>query len=294
LWDGIPNFPTHLSSLRQEALLLSGIHERYEMTRRLENKIAIVFGAGSVGPGWGNGKATAALFAREGAKVVGVDVNLAAAEETRDIIRGEGGVFEAMRADVTRSAEIKAAVDATLDKFGRIDILHNNVGITIMGDPTELSEEDWHRSLSINTTSIFLTCKHVLPIMKRQGSGAIVNMSSLAAIRYTGYPYSAYYAAKGAVNQLTVGLALQYAPTGIRVNAIMPGYMNTPLIHQQISGQYATTEEMVAARDALSPTGKMGTGWDIAYAALFLASDEAKYITGVCLPVDGGIHCKVG
>jgi NAD(P)-dependent dehydrogenase (short-subunit alcohol dehydrogenase family) len=130
--------------------------------------------------------------------------------------------------------------------------------------------------------------------MEKQGKGAIVNISSIAAIRYTGYPYVAYYAAKAAVNQFTVGLALQYAAKGIRVNAIMPGLMNTPLIHQQISGQYKTAEEMVAARDALVPTGKMGTGWDIANAALFLASDDANYITGVCLSVDGGLHAKVG
>ena len=264
------------------------------MNGRLQGRVALVFGAGSVGPGWGNGKATAVTFAREGATVLAVDVNLSAAEETRGIIRDAGGTCEAFTADVTVSETVKAVVDAAVERYGRIDILHNNVGTTIMGDPIALSELDWHRAIDVNITSIFLTCKHVLPVMKQQGKGAIVNISSLAAIRYTGYPYTAYYAAKGAVNQFTVGLALQYAASGIRVNAIMPGYMNTPLIHQQISGQYRTTEEMVAARDALSPTGKMGTGWDIANAALFLASDEANYITGVCLPVDGGVHCKVG
>lgn len=264
------------------------------MAKRLEDKVALVFGAGSVGPGWGNGKATAVLFAREGAKVVGVDVNPAAAEETRAIIAEAGGTCHAETADVTRSDQICAVVDRTMQRYGRIDVLHNNVGITEMGGPVELSEESWHRVIDINATSIFLTCKHVLPIMEKQGSGAIVNISSIAAIRYTGYPYVAYYAAKAAVNQFTVGLALQYAAKGIRVNAIMPGLMNTPLIHQQISGQYKTAEEMVAARDALVPTGKMGTGWDIAKAALFLASDDASYITGVCLSVDGGLHAKVG
>jgi NAD(P)-dependent dehydrogenase (short-subunit alcohol dehydrogenase family) len=264
------------------------------MAKRLEGKTALVFGAGSVGPGWGNGKATAALFAREGAKVVGVDVNPAAAEETRVIIAEAGGTFHAEVADVTKSDQIRSVVERTMQRFGRIDVLHNNVGITEMGGPVELSEESWHRVMDINATSIFLTCKHVLPIMEKQGKGAIVNISSIAAIRYTGYPYVAYYAAKAAVNQFTVGLALQYAAKGIRVNAIMPGLMNTPLIHQQISGQYKTAEEMVAARDALVPTGKMGTGWDIANAALFLASDDASYITGVCLSVDGGLHAKVG
>jgi NAD(P)-dependent dehydrogenase (short-subunit alcohol dehydrogenase family) len=264
------------------------------MAKRLEGKIALVFGAGSVGPGWGNGKATAALFAREGAKVVGVDVNPAAAEETRVIIAEAGGTFHVEVADVTKSDQIRSVVERTMQRFGRIDVLHNNVGITEMGGPVELSEESWHRVMDINATSIFLTCKHVLPIMEKQGKGAIVNISSIAAIRYTGYPYVAYYAAKAAVNQFTVGLALQYAAKGIRGNAIMPGLMNTPLIHQQISGQYKTAEEMVAARDALVPTGKMGTGWDIANAALFLASDDASYITGVCLSVDGGLHAKVG
>jgi NAD(P)-dependent dehydrogenase (short-subunit alcohol dehydrogenase family) len=264
------------------------------MAKRLEGKTALVFGAGSVGPGWGNGKATAALFAKEGAKVVGVDVNPAAAEETRVIIAEAGGTFHPEVADVTKSDQIRSVVERTMQRFGRIDVLHNNVGITEMGGPVELSEESWHRVMDINATSIFLTCKHVLPIMEKQGKGAIVNISSIAAIRYTGYPYVAYYAAKAAVNQFTVGLALQYAAKGIRVNAIMPGLMNTPLIHQQISGQYKTAEEMVAARDALVPTGKMGTGWDIANAALFLASDDASYITGVCLSVDGGLHAKVG
>jgi NAD(P)-dependent dehydrogenase (short-subunit alcohol dehydrogenase family) len=264
------------------------------MADRLKDKVALVFGAGSVGPGWGNGKATAVLFAREGAKVIAVDVNPAAAEETRTIIAGEGGSCDAEVADVTKSDQIRAVVERTMQRHGRIDVLHNNVGITEMGGPVELSEESWHRVMDINATSIFLTCKHVLPIMEQQGQGAIMNISSIAAIRYTGYPYVAYYAAKAAVNQFTVGLALQYAAKGIRVNAIMPGLMNTPLIHQQISGQYKTAAEMVAARDALVPTGKMGTGWDIAKAALFLASDDASYITGVCLSMDGGLHAKVG
>ncbi|HTU52779.1 MAG TPA: SDR family oxidoreductase [Acetobacteraceae bacterium] len=264
------------------------------MPGRLEGQVALVFGAGSVGPGWGNGKATAVLFAREGARVVAIDINEAAAAETAAIIAAEGRTCEAATADVTKSDQVHAIVASALGRHGRIDILHNNVGITEMGGPVELSEQAWHRVLDINATGMFLTCKHVLPVMERQGKGAIVNISSLAAIRYTGYPYIAYYAAKGAVNQFTVGLALQYAAKGIRVNAIMPGYMNTPLIHQQIAGQYASADEMVQARDRLSPTGKMGTGWDIAHAALFLASDESAYITGVCLPVDGGVHCRVG
>lgn len=262
------------------------------MTDRLKDKVVLIFGAGSVGPGWGNGKATAVLFAREGAKIVAVDVNSAAAHETRNIIASEGGVCEVMTGDVTRSDDVKRIVDHTVSAFGRIDVLHNNVGTTKMGGPIELDEADWQVVMDVNLKSIFLTCKHVLPVMLSQGGGAIVNISSLAAIRYVGYPYVSYYAAKAGVNQFTVGLALQYAAQGIRVNAIMPGLMNTPLIHQQISDQYSSPEEMIKARDAACPMGRMGTGWDIAKAALFLASDEAAYITGVCMPVDGGVSAR--
>ncbi len=263
------------------------------MTRRFDGRVAVVFGAGSVGPGWGNGKATSVLFAREGAHVACVDVNKAAADETVGIIRGEGNRASAHACDVTNSDAIAALVAELVATHGRIDVLHNNVGYATMGGPIELDQAAWQRSFDLNVTGCFLTCKHVLPHMLARKKGAIVNVSSVAAIRYTGYPYSAYYAAKAAVNNFTMGLALQYARDGIRVNAIMPGLMNTPLIFQQISGQYATPEEMVAARDAACPSGKMGTAWDIAHAALFLASDEAGYITGVSLPVDGGLSCRV-
>ena len=262
------------------------------MSRRLQDKVAIVFGAGSVGPGWGNGKATASLFARNGAHVVCVDIRREAAEETVGIITQEGGRAVAASCDVTRSDEVKAVVDEVVGRYGRIDVLHNNVGYAQMGGPIELDEADWHRTIDLNVTGCFLTCKHVLPHMLSQRSGAIVNVSSVAAIRYTGYPYVAYYAAKAAVNKFTMGIALQYAKDGIRANAIMPGLMNTPLIFQQVSGQYADADEMVRARDAACPTGKMGTAWDVAKAALFLASDDAAYITGVSLPVDGGLSCR--
>lgn len=263
------------------------------MSKRLEGRVAIVFGAGSVGPGWGNGKATATLFAREGAEVVCVDIKPEAAEETVGLILGEGGRASAATCDVTKSATVKAVVDEVVGRHGRIDILHNNVGYAQMGGPIELDEAAWHRALDLNLTGCFLTCKHILPHMLAQRSGAIVNVSSLAAIRYVGYPYPAYYASKAAVNNFTMGIALQYAKDGIRANAIMPGLMNTPLIFQQISGQYATADEMVAARDAACPTGRMGTAWDVAKAALFLVSDDAAYITGVSLPVDGGLSCRV-
>ena len=262
------------------------------MGQRLKDKVALVFGAGSVGEGWGNGKAAATLFAREGAHVVCIDINPATAAETVAIITSEGNRASADTCDVISSAQVAALVERAIAAHGRIDVLHNNVGYATMGGPIELDEAAWRRTIDLNVTSCFLTCKHVLPHMLRQGKGAIVNLSSIAAVRYTGYDYAAYYAAKAAVNSFTMGLAMQYARQGIRVNAIMPGLMNTPLIYQQISGQYADVAAMVAARNAACPTGKMGTPWDIANAALFLASDEAQYVTGVSLPVDGGLSCR--
>ena len=263
------------------------------MVDRLKGKTAILFGAGSSGPGWGNGKAAAVAYAREGAQVACVDLVREAAEETAAIIEGEGGVALAVAADVTDPASVESAVSDAIERFGRIDILHNNVGVTHMGGPVELTEEQFKAALDLNIGPIYRTAKAVIPHMLRQGGGAVVNISSLAAIRWVGYPYFAYYAAKAAVNQATVALAMQYARQGIRANCIMPGLIDTPLIYRQISSQYASVEEMVAARNAAVPLGRMGTAWDVANAAVFLASDEAQFITGVCLPVDGGQSCAV-
>ena len=262
------------------------------MAGRLAGKVALVFGAGSSGPGWGNGKAAAVAFAREGARVACIDLREAAAQETAGLIGAEGHDAIALAADVTSLASVKAAVAQALAAFGQVDILHNNVGAAIAGGPLELDEARFQAAMDLNLGSVHRTVRAVLPHMLARRTGAIVNVSSLAAIRWTGYPYFAYYAAKAAVNNFTMGVALQYAKDGIRANAIMPGLMNTPLIHQQISGQYKTAEEMVAARDAACPMGRMGTAWDVAHAALFLASDEAQYITGVSLPVDGGLTCR--
>ncbi|EIM29915.1 SDR family NAD(P)-dependent oxidoreductase [Microvirga lotononidis] len=263
------------------------------MVDRLKGKTAIVFGAGSSEPGWGNGKAAAVAYAREGAQVACIDLVQGAAEETAAIITHEGGVALALAADVTNMNSIEIAVDRTIDAFGRIDILHNNVGVTHMGGPVELSEEQFRAALDLNIGPVYRSAKAVIPHMLRQGGGAIINISSLAAIRWTGYPYFAYYATKAAVNQATVALAMQYARSGIRANCIMPGLIDTPLIYRQISGQYSSVEDMVAARNAAVPLGRMGTAWDIAHAAVFLASDEARFITGICLPVDGGQSCAV-
>lgn len=265
---------------------------RHKLEGRLEGRVALVFGAGSIGDGWGNGKAAAVAYARNGARVVAVDLNAEAAAVTREIVLAEGNEAISVAADVTRLAEVERAVAFALERWGRIDILHNNVGITSQGGPVETSEETWDRVMAVNVKSMFLTCKCVLPTMEAQGSGAIVNIGALGGVRWTGYAYCAYAASKGAVNSLTQSIALQYAAKGIRANCILPGVMDTPHIYSQIAGFYETRQAMVEARNKLSPTGKMGDGWDVANAAVFLASDEARYINGVELLVDGGMHAR--
>jgi NAD(P)-dependent dehydrogenase (short-subunit alcohol dehydrogenase family) len=261
---------------------------------RLDGRVVMVFGAGTSGPGWGNGKAAAVAYAREGARVVAVDLDAAAVAETVAAIESEGFQALALTADVTDSASVVTAVDKTMAAHGQIDVLHNNVGVTTMGGPPDLDEAAWQRSLDINVGSVYRTTRAIIPQMQKQGRGVIINISSLASIRWSGYPYFAYYASKAAVNQATVAIALQYARDGIRANAILPGAIDTPLIYKQIAAQYKSVEEMREARNRAIPTGKMGTAWDIAYAAVFLASDEASFITGVCLPVDGGQSCSLG
>lgn len=258
----------------------------------LQDRVAIVFGAGSIGPGWGNGKACAVAYAREGAAVACVDMNLAAAEETAAIIAGEGGSAMALSCDVTREEDVSGVIEAVLAAHGRIEILHNNVGHARMGGPPDLSLEEWRREIDLNLTGAFLACRHALPPMIAAGRGVVTNISSVASLRYLGYPFASYSAAKGALNQFTVAVALQYARQGIRANAILPGFMDTPMIQQQIVGQYEDREQMMAKRHEACPTGRMGTAWDVANAAVFLASDRAGYITGVCLPVDGGLTAR--
>jgi NAD(P)-dependent dehydrogenase (short-subunit alcohol dehydrogenase family) len=251
--------------------------------------VALLLGAGSSGEGWGNGKATAVLFAREGAKVVAVDSNLKAAQETADIIAAEGGVCLAVEADVTRAADIRHAIDACMAQHGRIDVLQNNVGMTHLGGPVELSDEDWEQSMQINIGYMFQVCKHVLPIMQTQKSGAIVNVSSIASVRWCGRAWIGYATFKAAVNQFTQQVAMQYAGSGIRANVVMPGRMYTPMVKNELGHQFANEAEMKARLEATCPTGAMGDAWDVAYASLYLACDESKYVTGVLLPVDGGV-----
>jgi NAD(P)-dependent dehydrogenase (short-subunit alcohol dehydrogenase family) len=260
------------------------------MGERVRGKVAIVTGAGTFGSGMGNGKASAILYAREGAQVMAVDCNLKAAEETRQLIAEEGGNCVVFKADVTKSDDCRGIVEECIDTFGRIDILHNNVGVGGVGDAMETSEEMWDRIININLRSMFLTCRHVLPYMEKQGSGSIVNISSIASIRMMQFPTTAYAVSKAGVNALTRELAIQYAAKGIRVNAILPGYMDTPVMRVAIEdGHVGDVDAILKKRASMIPIQALGNAWDTAYAALFLASDEAKYITGTVLVVDGGL-----
>jgi len=261
------------------------------MADRVLGKVAVVIGGGQTrGETIGNGRATAILLAREGAKVAVVDRSLPSAEETVAMIRDEGGEAVALAADITLEDQVRRAIEATASRFGRIDILHNNVGASLaLGDATatDLTVEAFDRLYEVNLRGMWLACKHALPVMRQQGAGSIVNISSMAA--RSNYPYVGYKTTKIAVIGLTENLAAANASYGIRVNAILPGLMNTPMAIESRVSVGTPREEVIAARDRQVPLGrKMGTAWDVAYAALFLHSDEARFITGVSLPVDGG------
>jgi NAD(P)-dependent dehydrogenase (short-subunit alcohol dehydrogenase family) len=266
---------------------------------RLKDRVAIVVGAGqSPGEGMGNGRATALTFAREGARVLCVDHHLDSAQETVDMITAKGGTAVAFKADVTKEAQLKAMVADAHARWGRIDILHNNVGVSIAGGDKpldELTEEAFDHVCAINLRGTIMACKHVLPIMRLQRSGAIINISSVAA-RENSYPLVTYKATKAAMIAFTEQLALQNASYGIRANCILPGLMDTPMaVDTRARASNRSRAEVAAERDAKVPLrGRMGTAWDVANAALFLASDEANFITGVALPVDGGALVRVG
>ncbi|HET6744070.1 MAG TPA: SDR family oxidoreductase [Kribbella sp.] len=259
----------------------------------LEGKVAVVMGAGSIAEGWGNGKATAVTFARAGAAVVCVDVNVDAADETAAIIGSEGGRAIGFQADVTSRADVAAVFDRVRTEFGRIDVLDNNVGIGTLGGVVETSRADWERVLAVNVKSAYLAMQQAIPMMLPSGGGSIVNISSVTSLRYSGIPYISYAASKAALNQLTKVTAARYAQHGIRVNAVVPGLMKTPMIsaHSGVVGAYADgdVEEMWRRRARQVPMGRMGDAWDVANAALFLAGPESRRITGVELVVDGGM-----
>lgn len=264
--------------------------------QRLAGKVALVFGGGQIpGQNTGNGRAVAQVFGRNGARVVVVDRNLESAKETVALIAAEGGEGIAVRADVTVESEVEAAVDACLRTYGHIDVLHNNIGVNA-GDGvlTEVDAETFDRMMAINLRGMFFACMHSLPAMCRQGKGVIVNIASTAPIM--SYPYVVYQMSKSGVLMLTKHVAINYAKFGIRANAILPGLINTPMaIEHQVSAPGATRESVLAARRALAPLkDAVATGFDVANAALFLASDEAQFITGAELVIDGGQSLRIG
>lgn len=264
----------------------------------LQGKVAFVSGAGSVAEGWGNGRATAVLLARQGAKVFGTDFSEEALAGTSKAMSQEGLKDWAGRiADMTSSAQVEAAVGDCLEKFGRIDILVNNIGGSSPGDPVTLKEEDWDKQIDRNMKTTFLACKHVLPVMERQfeaegSGGAIVNVSSIASMSFQvgGRVHVAYAASKAGVEALSRATAMAYVKKGVRVNSVVVGMVDTPLVSHRLTTQLGkNADEIVAQRNALVPMGRMGSAWDVANAVLFLASDEAGYITATQLVVDGGV-----
>jgi NAD(P)-dependent dehydrogenase (short-subunit alcohol dehydrogenase family) len=265
---------------------------------RLEKKVAIVVGAGQgPGTGMGNGRATVIRFAQEGASVLAVDRDLASARETCAMAEGAKGHCEPFEADVTREASMQAMIAHAQKTYGRIDVLHYNVGVSLAGGdapPTEITEEAFDRVLTINLRGMVMACKHALPVMRAQKSGVILGISSLAA--YENYPYTAYKASKAAMITYCQQLAIQNAEYGIRVNVILPGLMDTPMaVDTRARHSGKSRAEVAAMRDARVPLRKkMGTAWDVANAALFLASDEANFISGAALPVDGAALVRIG
>ena len=264
---------------------------------RMDGKVVLVMGGGSIMPGWGNGKAAAVLYAVEGAKLLVVDARKDAAEETAEIIEQAGGHAIAMAGDAALEKDVARVVKSCVAKLGRIDVLHNNVGGQGTGRALDtITLDDWNTTIARNLTSAMLSCREVMPIMVAQGAGAIVNVSSIASIRHLNVPTAVYAAGKGGLNAFTQNIALQYAGKGVRANCVLPGYIDTPFINRPVKGRpnyeykgFKSAAEYASARSRVIPMQRMGTGWDVAYASLFLASDEAAYITGTTLVVDGGV-----
>ncbi|WP_233847151.1 SDR family NAD(P)-dependent oxidoreductase [Paraburkholderia sp. HD33-4] len=266
------------------------------MSKRLDKKVAIVTGAGCIGPGWGNGRAVAVRFAEEGAKIYAVDRDLDAMQETLERVRAVGGEVTAAACDVTDSAAVARMVEGCMKTYGRVDILVNNVGGSAAGGPVALDEDKWDAQIALNLKSVYLTCKHVLPVMEAQGKGAIVNTASTSGIRWTGAAQVAYAASKAGVIQLSRVVAVEYASKGIRVNTVVPGQLHTPMVEARLAGQRAggDVDALLKQRLARIPLGFMGDGRDTANAALYLASDEARFVTGTEVIVDGGMTVRCG
>ena len=264
------------------------------MSNRLKGKVAIIIGAGCVGPGWGNGRATAFRFVEEGAKVFAVDNSESALIETIERVNTLDGTMETFIGDATQSQSVADMIKACVNKFGRLDILVNNVGGSKKGGPVELSEEDWDSQVDYNLKSVFLSCKHALPELEKDGGGAIVNIASTSGTRWTGSAQVAYAATKAGVIQLSKVVAMEYASKKVRVNAIAPGQLHTPMVEARLAGQRTggDVEALLKQRLARIPLGFMGDGNDTANAAVFLASEEARFITGTELVVDGGMTAR--
>jgi len=264
------------------------------MTGRLEGRVAIITGAGCVGPGWGNGRAECVRFAQEGAKIFAVDLKQEAMDETLEKVADFGGEIETHICDVTDKSQVDAMVAACIERFGRVDILINNVGGSARGGPVEMDEDTWDNQMAYNLKSVYLCCKAVLPHMEEQGAGVIINTGSSAGLRWTGVPQSAYAAAKAGIVHFSRVLGVQYAPKGIRVCTVIPGQMHTPMVAARLAGQNAggDVEGLLKKRQSRIPLGFMGDGRDIANAALFLCSDEARFITATELVVDGGMTAR--
>lgn len=264
------------------------------MAGRLQDKVAIITGAGCVGPGWGNGRAAAVIFAQEGAKVFAVDLRAEAMEETVARARETGGEITTHTCDATDNTQVEAMVRACVEAYGRVDVLVNNVGGSAAGGAVALTEEAWDRQIDFNLKSVFLTCKHALPEMERAGGGSIVNTASTSGLRWTGAAQVAYASTKAAVIQFSRVTAVEYASRRIRVNTVVPGQMHTPMVETRLAGQRAggDVDALLKSRLARIPLGFMGDGRDTAFAALFLASDEARFVTGTEIIVDGGMVAR--
>ncbi len=264
------------------------------MNKRFENKVAIVTGAGCVGPGWGNGRAITVRLAEEGARVLAVDRDPARLEETLERVGPLRTSIRTHICDVTKNADVKAMVQACIEAFGTVDVLVNNVGGSAAGGPVEMDEEVWDTQVDFNLKSVFLSCKHVLPVMIAKKSGAIVNIASTSGQRWTGSAQVAYAATKAGVIHLSKVVAVQHAPLGVRVNCVVPGQLHTPMVETRLARQRTggDVEALLAARQKRIPLGFMGDGRDTASAVLFLASDEARFITGTEIVVDGGMTAR--
>jgi len=264
------------------------------MSGRLEGKVALITGAGSCGPGWGNGRATATLFAREGAKIFAADLNEEAVEETRKTITEEGNDCITHSCDVTKSDQVKKMIAACIDAYGTVDILHNNVGGSAAGGAMDMEEEVWDRQMDHNLKHVFLVTKAVLPHMVKQGSGSIINMSSTSGLTYGGSFQIAYATTKAAIRRFSQAVAIEFAARGIRCNTIIPGQLHTPMVEVRLAAQRTggDVDAIIASRNARIPMGQMGDGFDVANAAVFFASDESKFVTGAEIVLDGAMTLK--